>query len=480
MTPAEYWNWYAREYHAGVYYHGYEQDARVANLRLDAYAIPEGAALLDVGSGNNAFIHRARERGIHAYGVEPGDQAAGPLTYSKPLRECHFPTGHFDVVTIHDVLEHMPDPRGELREIARILKPGGRFLLDWPRFHAPNDAGRHHWKPVEHLWMLTDDQVVDLLAAEGFAVDRLDHPRESRSVFYTTNRAKVSDVRILVPAGIGDGYWVAAKLRAFLDQRGIVLPQIWAHSAGPNRSGDFWRSLPFVRFMGFAPLPKGPFATRAFAMPDYPIQTDVPGFDYFVSLNGALEGGRTLDQALPGPTEWVLPRFQSKAEDARVEEFRKQFGPYVAVAFWDQGFYSKWLRQFSLTSIVDSLQQITEAGYRVVVMGAAWDRAGISARIIKADRKGRFASLVGETSYEDLVALVRGSAGVYGFPAGNTLLGAFLGRPTTLIWNAHFRREFWVNVCPPDARHYQPIGSVTSSRRAASLVVSLIRKYERR
>lgn len=474
MTESEYAQWYATKYHDGIYTHTYAHDRQIAALRLRAYGIAPGSQVLDVGCGNNAFVDECRVSGLNAVGQDHASQADAAFTYAKPLRDCCFPTASFDVVTMHDVLEHVPDIRSFLREVRRILRPDGRFLLDWPAFHAPNGAGLHHWKPVEHLWMLTDGQLQQLLEEEGFRVYSVAHPLPSRSVFQTTAcPPAVTPAQILVPAGIGDGYWVLTKLRGFIRQEGLHLPEIYVHDAGPRRSGEFWQSVPFVRFAGYSPLPpKTPFAERAFTRPGYVVQRDVPGMDYFISLNGALESGQSLDEALPGPTEWYPPLFHSKEEGRHTLTYRARYGEYVVAAFWNQGFYQKWLREFSLQSIVRSLQLIMASGRKVVIMGAGWDRDGIASQIASADR--RFVSLVGETSYPEMVGLIRGAAGVFGFPAGNTLMGAFMKRPTLLLWNQHFKPAFWRNVCPPNAPHYKPLPTSTSARLAVRSFLDML------
>jgi 2-polyprenyl-3-methyl-5-hydroxy-6-metoxy-1,4-benzoquinol methylase len=38
---------------------------------------------------------------------------------------CGFPEGHFDLVTLIDVIEHLPDPKATMREVGRVTKPGG-------------------------------------------------------------------------------------------------------------------------------------------------------------------------------------------------------------------------------------------------------------------------------------------------------------------------------------------------------------------
>jgi ubiquinone/menaquinone biosynthesis C-methylase UbiE len=47
-----------------------------------------------------------------------------------------FPDGSFDLVTANMVVEHLHDPPAQLREVRRVLKPGGCFL-----FHTPNALG---------------------------------------------------------------------------------------------------------------------------------------------------------------------------------------------------------------------------------------------------------------------------------------------------------------------------------------------------
>lgn len=454
MTPAEYADWYRVKYHDGVYAHSYEHDRTVAKKRLDAYRLASGLSLLDIGSGNNAFVDEAVERGLDAWGAEPGEKFETPRTYRGVIDDLHFPPVHFDVITIHDVLEHAPDMRAFLREVARMMKRPSTLILDFPRFHDP--AGEHHWKPTEHLWMLDEAQLRELLRSEGFRVETVAHPIPSKIVMTATALRQPSPVKVLVPPGIGDGYWTFVKLRGFLEEKGIYLPEVYVHGAGHHRADGFWSRVPFVRFGGYADLPKNDPALRVYKEPGHALQRDVHGFDYFISLNGDVDAGRTVEEGLPGPAaNWYEPLFQPKAHYAHRDAFRERYGEYVACAFFEQGFYSRWIQHFGEEKIVAALKLIADAGKTVVVMGAAWDAKGIAPRIAAADP--RFVSLIGDTDFDALTGLLDGAAGVLGFPAGNTLLGPYYRKPTLLFWEDHFPPAFWINTVPPDAEFYAPV-----------------------
>jgi ubiquinone/menaquinone biosynthesis C-methylase UbiE len=51
--------------------------------------------------------------------------------------EIEFPTGTFDIVYAANLLHHLPDPRTALREMHRVLKPGGKACFWDPLRHNP-------------------------------------------------------------------------------------------------------------------------------------------------------------------------------------------------------------------------------------------------------------------------------------------------------------------------------------------------------
>lgn len=268
--------------------------------------------------------------------------------------------------------------------------------------------------------------------------------------------------RILVPPGIGDGWWVLIRLRDFMRQRGIEEAQVWIHDGGgPKRAHGMWARCPFITFMGYEFIDrKKPgvreILHRAYQAPGTPVQEDVLGFDFFLSVNGGLDAGLTPEEAMPGVAfNWYEPIHDEATTAELAQAYRERFGDYVATCFWDHGYYKNWLKAFSEERIVETLRLIADSGRTVVVMGSDWDKGAIGSRIAAADP--RFQSLIGDTDFDGLTGLLRGARGVFGFPAGNTMLGPYFGTRTVLLWNQFFPRQFWTSTVPPDQARYQPL-----------------------
>jgi 2-polyprenyl-3-methyl-5-hydroxy-6-metoxy-1,4-benzoquinol methylase len=98
----------------------------------------EAISLLDVGAGLGMFLRLARENGFEVSGVEPNSEAARLLTkrYDIKVHNCLLEeaavVSMYDVVTMWDLLEHLPNPATALRKVHTILKPGGLLVIELP------------------------------------------------------------------------------------------------------------------------------------------------------------------------------------------------------------------------------------------------------------------------------------------------------------------------------------------------------------
>ncbi|MEQ1831609.1 MAG: class I SAM-dependent methyltransferase [Candidatus Eisenbacteria bacterium] len=106
---------------------------------LDRFESWRGQArLLEVGCAAGLLLKRARERGWHVTGVElSGDAVAHARALGLEVRQgtleaAALPADSYDVVYMGDVLEHVPDCRATLAEVARVLAPGGHAVVRGP------------------------------------------------------------------------------------------------------------------------------------------------------------------------------------------------------------------------------------------------------------------------------------------------------------------------------------------------------------
>lgn len=181
---------YYRGGHEAVFsdYTGQEQVRRAsARRRLLALrtlgGLPRQGRLLDVGCAAGFFLAEAR-RWYEVQGVELSAWSSayardrlGLPVFTGTLQQAALPAAGFDVVTLWDVIEHVPDPVPLLAEAARVLAPGGRLVLttgDWGSAYAQRRGVNWHlMTPPWHLTMFSRATLAAAARRAGLRVRRI-------------------------------------------------------------------------------------------------------------------------------------------------------------------------------------------------------------------------------------------------------------------------------------------------------------------
>jgi SAM-dependent methyltransferase len=142
--------------------------------------IPKSAKILDVGAGEGALVERYLERGWSILGVDSAYES--PHVKRADLLSLPFDSGAFDAALCLDVLEHVEllDQPKALLEIARVLRPGGTFLMSVPNLAHLHSRIRFllggrltRTSAVErHPGDRPLGEYLDLLKSSGFEVTR--------------------------------------------------------------------------------------------------------------------------------------------------------------------------------------------------------------------------------------------------------------------------------------------------------------------
>lgn len=179
---------YSEDYFAGAGgghgYVDYDRDKQAMIPAFERYlelieqAYGKKGRMLDIGAATGFFLDIARKRGWETAGVEPSDHAAamgrakGIDVRTGTLDALEAPDHSFDVITMWDVIEHVPEPRETLRQVRRLLRPGGIVAINTPdadSLWARVMGMRWHLiVPPEHLHLFGSGSLRRLLSDTDF------------------------------------------------------------------------------------------------------------------------------------------------------------------------------------------------------------------------------------------------------------------------------------------------------------------------
>ena len=185
--------WYRRIYD----FNYYNRDQWVASW---AAQIPKGSRILDVGAGigkyRSLFSHcdyRTQDFGQERDTV--GKYT--PLDYVSDIMAIPVPDKSIDVVLCTEVLEHVAEPIRAVKEMARILKPGGTLLLTAPL------GSFLHQEPFHFYGGYTPHWYRKFLSDAGFSVRSIDANRGFFSWFSQETYRLQELIRPRNTAGLG-------------------------------------------------------------------------------------------------------------------------------------------------------------------------------------------------------------------------------------------------------------------------------------
>jgi SAM-dependent methyltransferase len=150
---------------------------RLFARELQAAGARHGDRLLDIGTSTGSNLRMLQELGFQNFaGLDASDEAIR-FCAEKGFGQVRkgdicampFADDSFDFVMATDVIEHVDDDRQAAREIARILKPGGKALITVPAFQAlwgPQDRQAFHKRRYRMA------SLSRVLESAGFRIER--------------------------------------------------------------------------------------------------------------------------------------------------------------------------------------------------------------------------------------------------------------------------------------------------------------------
>jgi ubiquinone/menaquinone biosynthesis C-methylase UbiE len=137
---------------------------RLSWLEKQIKALPEGARVLDAGAGelrNKAYCSHLQYvsqdfcqyegRGDGA-ALQTGVWDTTRIDIVSDITSIPAPSASFDAVLCTEVLEHVPDPVAALRELARLVRPGGLVVLTAPFCSLTHFAPYHYASGLSRYW----------------------------------------------------------------------------------------------------------------------------------------------------------------------------------------------------------------------------------------------------------------------------------------------------------------------------------------
>ena len=111
-----------------------------SNVKFDALVWAVGDTALDLGCGRGWYAAALADRGFRVIGVDQTNRVSDPrieMRIESIRTPLPFADDSFSTILMFDIIEHLEDEAGVMKEIARVCRRGGRMLVSVPN----NDDG---------------------------------------------------------------------------------------------------------------------------------------------------------------------------------------------------------------------------------------------------------------------------------------------------------------------------------------------------
>jgi 2-polyprenyl-3-methyl-5-hydroxy-6-metoxy-1,4-benzoquinol methylase len=142
--------------------------------------LPGPRSFLDIGCATGMLIESMKGEGWDARGVDVCRESAeygiahrGVSIFVGTLEEASFPAESFSIIHFSHLIEHVPDPRGFLGEVRRILAPNGCAIITTPNvdgFQARLFGKGWRSAIADHLTLFSRRTLGKMVTESGFEI----------------------------------------------------------------------------------------------------------------------------------------------------------------------------------------------------------------------------------------------------------------------------------------------------------------------
>jgi 2-polyprenyl-3-methyl-5-hydroxy-6-metoxy-1,4-benzoquinol methylase len=164
-----------------------ETKGKLASFRREARLLKQlcgvGGELLEIGCATGLFLRAAAEAGFSVQGCDPWKEAAAiaqeefhERVSGTMFKATNYRARYFRLIVLWDSVEHIEEPVRLLRDIRRLLVPGGWVALSTPNFDSLSRrllGGRWQFFERPHLTFFSPKTMARLLRVAGFSDIRI-------------------------------------------------------------------------------------------------------------------------------------------------------------------------------------------------------------------------------------------------------------------------------------------------------------------